>query len=386
MATAPKKRGLDSKMGRPPTGSLSSYPAKMVKTIKDFRKKYPGWSAKMIQLELVKTKQYALEDLPSVSAIHRYFKQEGLVKQTIPRGDTPRQVSRPKVRRVHDLWEMDAQGAVKVGGIGYQALINIKDIKSKVHCMAFPVDLASVHSQPKTLHYYWCVRLAFIEWGLPKTIQVDKDSVFFESTSKSAFPTIFHLWLVGLGVDLRFITQPPPKENASVERAHQTMEKQVIQGQSYTCWKELFAFCNQRRKRLNEDFAKRSLRNKAPLQAFPNAVHSERSYSLETEKQLLDFKRIYSYLAKYTWYRKVSKVQTINLGGHKYYVKKAIVGTYIQVRFCNRRKKLVFKDDKEQILTILPIKKIDHFNLMGTDTKGLLATFYKINHFRKFIL
>lgn len=373
-------------MGRPKKGSLSSYPAKMVKAIKTLREKYPGWGVQMIQIELTQTHGYAIKDLPSLSAIHRYLKQEGLVKATIPGNGPPTGSQTPKARRVHDVWEMDAQGAVQVGGIGCQALINIKDIKSKVHCMAFPVPVTSVHGQPKAVHYYWSVRLALLEWGLPKVIQVDKARVFWESTSKSPFPTLFHLWLVGLGIRLRFIEKPPPTENATVERSHQTMEKQVIQGQHYNCWKELFNFCHQRRKTLNELFPKRSLNNKAPLQVFPKAAHNARVYSLQSEEQLLDLKRIYSHLAKYIWYRKVSNNHTLNLGGHKYYVKKATPQSYVQIKFCNRRKKLIFKNEKEQVLAQLPLKKIDHLTLMGTDTKGLLSTFYKINHFRDFCL
>jgi len=387
MATTPKKRGdLSSVLGRPCKGDLSSYPAEIIRHIKAIRINHPGWGAQTIQIELVKTTPYGLRELPSISAIHRYLKQEGLVKPTVPRSSVPSVSTSRKIKRVHDLWELDAQGAVKVAGIGYQALINIKDIKSKVHCMAFPVNLASVHSQSKVTPYYWSLRLAFLQWGFPKVIQVDKASVFFESTSKSPFPTLFHLWLVGLGMELKFITKPPPAQNASVERAHQTMEKQAIQGQHYTCWKYFFKYCNERRKRMNEDLPNRSLGKKAPLQVFPNAAHSARPYSLETEQELVDFKRIHRHLAKYTWYRKVGKNKTLSLGGHKYYVKNALPQSYVQIKFCNRAKKLVFRNGKEQILAKCPIKKIDHLALMGNNTKGLKTTFYKINHFKDFIL
>lgn len=387
METTPKKRGdFTTTLGRPSKGSLSSYPESLVKLIKAMREAHSGWGAQIIQMEIVQTTSYKLKDLPSLSAIHRYLKEQGLVKVTIPTSQPPSGLLSRKIKRVHDLWQMDAQGTLKVDGIGYHSIINIKDIKSKVHCMAFPVSLTSPHAQPKALHYFWALRLAFLEWGLPKAIQVDKDSAFYESTSKSAFPKLLQIWLAGLGIELRFITKPPPTQNATIERAHQTIEKQAIQGQKYTCWKYFFNYCNERRKRINEILPNRSLGKKAPLQVFPKACHSTRVYSLETEEQLIDIKQVQKHLTNYTWYRKVSKSQTINLGGHKYYVKNAQAYTYVQVNFCNRSKKLVFRNDKEQILTKFPIKKIDSLTLMGADSKTLKSMLYKIKHFKTFSL
>ena len=65
-----------------------------------------------------------------------------------------------KPKRVHQRWEMDAQGPVLVSGIGYVAMINLKDSKSKAHIMAFPVPVESKAYQPKTIFYQWSDEIA----------------------------------------------------------------------------------------------------------------------------------------------------------------------------------------------------------------------------------
>jgi len=373
-------------LGRPTKGALSSFSQKIVNTIRSLRNAHPGWGAITIYTELIEVYNYSVEEVPQVASINRYLKEQGYIKIYESSGDQPKSNNcDKKAKKPHDLWEMDAKGTVKVGGVGYQAIINIKDIKSKVHCMIFPIKVKNAKTQPSTRHYYWTLRLAFLEWGLPKRIQVDKDSVFYDNQSKSPFPKLLHLWLVGLGVELCFIDQPPPYKNATVERSHQTAMNQIIVGQHYQCWKQLFQYCHTRRQMMNEKLPNRSLQKKAALQAFPKAKHSARFYSIEKEEESIDQKAIFKYLAKYIWYRKVSNVKTISLGGIIYYLSKAKPKTQLEIKFCNRAKKLVFRNDNEQIIAKIPIKGLSIQQIMGSN-KPLKSMLYKINNRRDFSL
>ncbi len=178
MASAIKKKStLESKLGRPKRGVLSSYPAGLVARIKRLRVNNEGWGAISILIELEEEYGYSKTELPGEASINRYLKQEGFIKEFIPANKLPEKPFK-KARRVHQLWEMDAQGATEVGGIGFQAMINIKDSRSKKYCMSFPVVVKTKMTQPSTRHYKWALRLAFSESGMPKGIQVDKDSVF----------------------------------------------------------------------------------------------------------------------------------------------------------------------------------------------------------------
>lgn len=389
MAQPNKKReSLESKLGRPIKGALSTYSKKIRTQISKFRKTHEGWGAACILVELELEKGFAKDELPSVDTVNRYLKEKGFIKSKIPSGKFPVEKCKTKIKHAHDLWEMDAEGAVYVKGLGYISNINIKDSKSKIHCIAFPVHVKGQMSQPKTESYLWALRLAFEEWGLPKAIQVDRDSVFIDNTSRSPFPSQVYLWLLGLGVKLCFIDVPPPQKQAMVERSHQTLNRQTIKGQSYECWKKLFQFTNKRRKRLNENLPNRSLGGQPPLIVNPKAAHSGRFYSHEQESQLFEMNRVNKLLAKCCWYRKLTKVKTISLHGRIYYLKNLTRGVQIQVqiKFCNRAKKLIFRDAKEQIVAKIPFQNISTLDIMGATPKKLIATRKKLFRVRDFPL
>ena len=340
----------------------------MIHTLRDTR---GGWGAITILIEL-EDYGYSKSELPGVDAVNRYLKESGFIKKRERPNPMPRAECK-KAKHPHDLWEMDAQGANKVKGIGAVSMINIKDQKSKIHCMAFPVHVKTKMTQPKTDSYLWAMRLAFEQWGMPKAIQVDKDSVFIDNRSKSPFPSKVHLFLIGLGIKLCFIDVPPPAKQSMVERSHQTMDRQVMMGQEHETWQKLFRFTNKRRKKVNEKLPNRMLDKKPPLIAFPQAKHSGRHYSVDTEQQLIDMKLIYKYLSKCCWFRKVSDAKTVSLDSKIYYLKNAEPGSQVQIKFCNRRKKLIFQNGKEHLVAIHPIKDFSIHYVMNATSERLIS-------------
>lgn len=373
MAAASKKRGtVESQMGRPYKGALSEYPQKLRNAIKTLRGENPGWGAISILVEL-EEEGYFKPDLPCADSVHRFLKEEGFILRHEPIEKLPVNVCK-KPKEVHEIWEMDAKGAMEVSGIGHQSLIDIKDSHSKKYCMTFPVSVTNYNTQPSLIHYQWALRLAFIESGLPKVVQVDKDSVFIENSGKSPFPSRFHLWLLALDIELCFIDRPPPAQNNIIERSHRTMNNQAIKGKYYESWGAFFKNCNTRRKRLNEKYPSRSLDKQAPLQAFPQSIHSGRPYAIEQEQgQLLSLERIYTFLAQGKWHRKVSSTKGIALGGKRYHIKNATPKSMVNITFCKQTEQLVFRDVNELVLVSLPIKGISKGELIGGDTKSLLS-------------
>jgi len=371
-------------MGRPKQGgALSEYPKRIRQLVLHLRKENPGWGAASILLDLRLEYGYLVTDLPSPASTHNFLKQSGCIKDREPRSSLP--VGKCKSsKHPHEKWEMDAKGAVLVEGLGYQSLINIKDDFSKKYCMSFPIAVKNKNTQPRTLHYKWTLRFAFIESGLPKVIQVDKDSVFIENSSKSPFPSRLHLWLIALGIELCFIDRPPPAMNSKVERSHQTINNQSLKGKTYKTWGSLLKNINKRRKRLNEDYPSRTLEKRAPLQVYPEAKHSGRRYAIKQEEQLLDLKKIYAFLAKGKWYRKVDASKGIHIGAKRYALKKAKPHTTAVITFCNRCKKLIFHDVKEQELGRHPIKEFSVQTLMESTQASLIADYERVLKARKF--
>jgi hypothetical protein len=346
-------------------------------TIKRLRKDNPGWGALTLLMELEAEFGYAKTRLPKASSVNRLLKQGGFIKSGEPVGTLPSQPCE-KPKAVHQVWEMDAQGAIEVNNIGFQATINMKDGLSKKHCVAFPVAVSNQSTQPATRHYKWAFRLAFTESGMPQSVQVDKDSVFIENTSRSPFPSRLHLWLTALGVGLCFIEKPPPAQQAMVERSHQTMEKQTAREQPFEHWQAFFQHNQKRRERMNEKFPSRSHQGKAPLQAFPQAAHSGRHYSVQQEHLLLDVQRIYTLLSKGKWFRVVSSARMISLGGQRYYLRHAVPKSQLEVSFCMHSNLLIFRDDKELVLDRLPLKGLSLEDLMESDSMALVLTYAKL--------
>lgn len=387
METAFKKNGnMLSQLGRPPIGALGSYPALLRSRIKAFRAKNAGWGPISILVELAEQFGYLPSELPGPSSIHDYLKQEGFIKKKEIKSPLPTPPC-PTAKYCHQKWEMDAKGTREVKGIDNQSLINIKDVFSKLYCMSFPVAVKTRSTQPAMIHYKWALRLAFSEVGIPKTIQVDKDSVFLNNNMKSPFPKKLHLWLIALGVELCFIDKPPPAQNSIVERSHQTLFNQAIKEKTYLNWQGFFSFLQQRRKRLNEKYPSRSLGRKAPLQCYPQAKHSGRIYSVEKEAQLLDLKRVHTFLAKCKWYRLIGKsTKSVHIGGSVYYVKQVPENRNATITFCNRSKQLLFHDVNEHLLAKHPIRGISIENLLGATAKELIATYKRFFKNKEFPL
>ena len=122
------------------------------------------------------------------------------------------------------------------------------------------------------------LRRAFLTYGLPEALTLDHGTVFYDNTTPSPFPTRLHLWLLALGVQVRFTRNRCPTDHAIIERTHQTMTAQALLGQTYTPHTDLWTSLDERREVLNHHLPTRALSHKPPLEAYPGAIHSGRSY------------------------------------------------------------------------------------------------------------
>jgi hypothetical protein len=219
------------------------------------------------------------------------------------------------VERPHQEWEVDAQGKIQVAGLGGVSIINIRDVFSHVQIDSLPC-LNTTHAN--TQDYQLVLRRGFVHYGLPEQISLDHDSVFYDTQTASPFPTVLHLWLVGLGIEVRFIHKRPPADHAQIERTHQTVTQQAVVGQTFAKATDLQNMLTGRIRFLNTAYPSRSLQGQAPLTAYPRAKQTQRPYRLEWEKEALDLQRIYAYLAPGRWFRQTSSVGMFSLGAQRY--------------------------------------------------------------------
>jgi len=293
------------------------------------REAHPGWGPITIRTELEDMSHISGLKLPSRSRIAAFLKQEGLTRKYERHVELPQpQAADPQ--RAHEEWEMDAQGAIKVPELGRVSTINIIDHFSRVKVGSLPC-LNPAH--PSTPDYQLALRRAFVDYGLPQRISLDHDSVFFDNTHASPFPSALHLWLIALGVKVRFIDRRPPVEHSVIERSHQTVSQQAIAGQYFSDEVTLRESLAARLDFLNTRYPSRSLAGQPPLTAHPEAKHSGRLYRLEWEEDLLDMQRVHDYLAKGRWFRRSGPVGVLSIGRYRYGVGRAFPNQMFEVTF-----------------------------------------------------
>jgi transposase-like protein len=360
------RKGLASTMGRPATGPLSSYPSRLRETLRVWRVKHPGWGPNTLRAELEADESFKGQQLPCPSSIANFLKKQGLTRPYERHNELPQPQSQV-ASAPHEEWEMDSRGQERVSGVGMIALINLSDVFSKAKVISYPclVGQERATRRPRAEDYQLVLRLAFTEWGLPNRIAVDHDSVFYDNTCKSPFPTRLHSWLLALGVDLVFGRPGRPTDQATVERSHQTWAQQALVGQTFADWDRLRAYLEQRRHFLNYQLPCSTLGNLPPVVAHPEALHPRRLYRPEWETELLDLSRIYDYLSKGRWFRQVSQVGTVSLGRQTYGLGVTWSREVVEITFDPADRHLVFCSAAGERKKRLSLQGITIIDLMG---------------------
>jgi hypothetical protein len=355
------RSGLGSRMGRPRIGALGQSPLALRDTIRELRKAHPGWGPITIRMELENMPCFTGLKLPSRSRIAAFLKQEELTRKYERHVALPQpQATDPQ--RAHEEWEMDAQGALKVLNLGRVSIINIMDRFSRVKVGSSPC-LNPAH--PSTPDYQLALRQAFVNFGLPQRLSLDHDSVFFDNTHASPFPSVFHLWLIALGVEVRFIDKRPPIAHSLIERSHQTVCQQAVAGQHLRDEVALHESLAARLDFLNWRYPSRSLASQPPLIAHPEARHSGRLYRLEWEEALLDMQRVYDYLAKGRWFRRVGPVGVFSLGHYRYSVGRTFSNQMVEVAFDSQTIEYICLPPDGSEAIRVPTKGLTKSALMG---------------------
>jgi transposase len=360
------RAGLASQLGRPRRGALSDYPAEIRDTLERWRKAHPGWGPKTLRAELLKAPAFAGQKLPGPASIGRFLREQKLTRAYEKHSDLP-EPERQAAEKPHQVWEMDARGYSRVPDVGIITLVNLNDRCSHARLLSYPVWLGQQRCQrhADTEDYQTALRLAFTQWGLPRQLQVDHESVFVDNKTRSPFPSRLHLWLLALGVELVFGRSARPTDQGMTERSHQLWAAQSLLGQRYANWEDLYLALRKRRDFLNYDLPCASLDDQPPLIACPQALEVQRPYRPEWEADLLDLERVWTYLAQGRWFRQSSKVYTFSLGRQVYYIGRPWQHTQLEITFDAADQHLVCLDDAGDFVARMPIQGITIESLMG---------------------
>jgi transposase len=355
------RKGLSSQMGRPAAGALAKTPTEMKDALLELREKHPGWGAQTLRLEIAKGVRFAGLKIPSRARIAAYLKEQKKVRKYERHQDLPEPKAQP-VQHPHQEWEMDAQGVTTVAGLGKVSFINLLDVYSHVS-----IDSHACLNvrHPKLQEYQRVLRRAFIRYGLPEQISLDHDSAFYDNKSASPFPSVIHLWLIGMGVQVRFIHRRPPMEHSRIERHHQTIAGQAFEGQTFADVTALQRSLQARMLFLNLEYPTRALGEHPPFHSCPQARHSGRIYSPDAEEQMLDMQPIYDYLQAGRWFRQVSSVGLFSLGGYVYNATTRFADQTIEITFDATTRKLICLPEKSMATFPFDIQGLTKSALMG---------------------
>jgi len=203
--------GLNSQMGRPTSGPLSTLPTGMRDAILQMRRTHPGWGPTTLLAELRVDLRWTDHPLPNRSRIAALLNAEKLTRRYQKQSELPTPAIQPE-GAPHDEWELDAQGRMPVAGVGNVSLITIVDILSRLKVESYPcLDTTNPTLEASQL----MLRRAFLTTGLPLRITFDHGTVLYENTSPSPFPTRLHLWLLALGIDVCFTRKRCPTDHAT---------------------------------------------------------------------------------------------------------------------------------------------------------------------------
>lgn len=355
------RRGLASVMGRPVRGDLSHFSPVVGQVLRELRQAHPGWGPQTLQLESAHDPRLPGQPLPSRSRIAAFLKSEKLTRR-YERHTTLSQPPAPLRNAPHLEWELDAQGVRQVHGAGKVSVINLGDPYSHVRTGS---HACVGKSKADTADYQLALRRAFLRYGLPQGLSLDHDSAFFDNTSASPYPSQLHLWVMALGMQVRFIDVGRPTQHGFIERTHQLLDAQTLRGSTFEDATAVQPALDRRLDFLNRDYPSRTLHARAPLTAFPAAHHSGRLYRLEAEETLLDLSRVYDYLSQQCWFRHVSAAGQFTLGTFRYGLGKAWGNQTIEIHFDPTTQEIVCASADAQAIQRLPAHGVSKRDLMG---------------------
>jgi hypothetical protein len=326
------------------------------------KKEHPGWGADVARPRVAKRLGLPEEDLPSVSTIEKYWAQfKGrLYKRRRKKRSSEKEEKGPKPTEPHERWQADFKVKMKVEGLGLVDVFNIRDEVSPVKIGSFVYACNEWHDR----RIQEALRQAFTRWGLCDRFQTDKETRLV-NTGDEPFPSRFTLWLAGLGIvhDLARSAQ----ENGCAERFHRTWHGRVVEGQDFEDYVHLQQVSDQELNWINEKLPSRGrdCNGRPPLDAYPQARKPRRSYTPEKELEIFSMRRVYSFLASQHWWRRVSQVGQISLGGYRYSVGTTYAYQDVRLTFNADTVEFIVEDSQGEEIARLNPKRLTVEEITG---------------------
>lgn len=348
------------------TGALSHFDSLVTERALYWKKTYPRRGPDRILVTMAGDKLLAGLTLPKRTALAVFFKETcpELLQRRKPRPKSP-----PRAQRVHELWQMDAKEKNVLGDGTIATVLQVREPVACVFlgCFAHAVQTEK-HWRKLTLREIQAnLRIIFTEFGLPLGLQTDRERVYGRPATEE-FPTLFTLWLEGLGIHHHFIRPGQATDQPHVERGHRTWNDWLMQPEPTPDLATFRSELAQARYMHNEVLSSQAgdCRGRTPFQAHPEVRVPICPFTPEVELLLFDLARVDRFLAQFVWQYKVAKSGQVSIGRSVYYVGTTHAGKRVRVRFDPNDRHFVFTHSQtDTVLKRCPAKKLDVQTITG---------------------
>jgi len=346
-------KGVQSQYSRTPPGLLSRFTPTVRFIVLRLRLEHPRWGPGRIHHAMQQRLSLRGLRLPSIPQIGRYLHQwTRFRRRPIQRLERQRP-GQPE--RVHECWQMDFKIGIVLQNGRQVNLHTVRDPFGAACIGAVVHDSGKAGRRPRQVTLEQArstLRRCFAFWNtLPERVQTDNQTGLVADRQSNDYPTLFTLWLIGLGIEHTFIRPGHPTDNAEVERCHRTITDYAIIGNQDLPQEQLQQTLDLSVHALNFELPSQAhgCHGKPPVEAHPDLLHPLRLFHPEWEAARFDLQRVYAYLAGFTWERTVSKVGRIDLGSHRYSVAVRYARKRITIRFEPANCEFAFYDGQEFI-------------------------------------
>jgi len=374
-----RDHGLDGlrcpKRKRSQTGVLSHFDPLVAEQALYWKRQHPKRGPTRILVDMEKDPALDGLALPKRTALADFFRQAcpELLQQHQPRPIKP-----PPARHVHELWQVDGKEAIRLAD---GTIATVFEVREPVACVclgaiAHAVQTAKAWRKLDLREAQADLRQVFTEFGLPVGLQTDREKVYGRPPTE-AFPTLFTLWLVGLGIHHYFGRPNQATDQAHVEREHRTLFNWIERPQPLANLQELQVELDEARRMHNYVLPSDAgdCHGRPPVKVHPEVLQPLRPYHPSAEPDLFSLDRIDCFLAKFTWSYKVSEVGQFNILKRTYSVGTAHAGERVDVHFDPQDRHFVFSEAETGItIKRCPAQGLDIATITGLDVPPTLSS------------
>lgn len=198
------------------------------------------------------------------------------------------------------------------------------------------------------------LRQWFEQWGAPQQIQFDRGQPW--RSGKSDLPSLFQLWLIGLGIEVLWSRPRHPQDNGKVERSHRVTQAWSAPGDCRTL-EQLQYHLDQVVHIHQQHYPNRQ--GLTRLQRYPQLLQQAQPYDPATEDHCWSLARVHAYLAQGCWQRKVDASGRISLYNRNYTLHRRWKGQTLWIRFDPTISSWTCWDDKGKQVATCPSLEIN---------------------------